>query len=230
MTKVSITRNYLENIKVNHKKMKANKSQKFLFRSLALGFFSSLITCLPLKAAERVFFSYGAVNVSVSVADLDTFAKKGAISPELSVFLAKLTPEQQAELREQLTKSYHMNLTPLLRFFDTSIGQDVRTQLGNFISLEGGENGKEALKDAIAKASSQPEGLTLLNLLQQFPGNVQFNTDKILSAGKLLSNTAKATQDIVKAMTQMSNKEIASESLVDFSQMPDLRKPGPYGY
>ncbi|MGL4378636.1 MAG: alpha/beta hydrolase [Microcoleaceae cyanobacterium] len=210
--------------------MKTHKSDNFFFRSLALGLLSSLITALPLKAAERVFFSYGAVNVSVSVADLDTFAKKGVVSPELSVFLGKMTPQKQAELREQLTKSYDINLTPLLRFFDTPMGQDVLRGLGNLISLEGGENGKDALREALEKASSKPEGLTLLNILEQFPGNVQFNTDKILSAGKLLNNTEKATKDIVKAMLDMSDKEIASASAVDFSSMADLRKPGPYGY
>jgi predicted dienelactone hydrolase len=227
---VPITKNYLENIESKKKKMKAHKSDKFFFRSLVLGLLSSLITALPLKAAERVFFSYGAVNVSVSVADLDTFAQKGVVSPELSVFLAKMSPEKQAELREQLTKSYNINLTPLLRFFDTSMGKEVLTGLGNLISLEGGGNGKDALKDALAKASSQPEGLTLLNILHHFPGNVQFNTDKIITAGKLLENTVKATEDMVKTMGEMSNKEIASSSPVDFSKMPDLRKPGPYGY
>ena len=56
-------------------------------RSLTLGVVSTILTLLPVKAAERIYFNYGPLGFSVSVSALETFAQEGKVDKELGFSL-----------------------------------------------------------------------------------------------------------------------------------------------
>ncbi|MGH2413153.1 MAG: alpha/beta hydrolase, partial [Microcystaceae cyanobacterium] len=66
--------------------------QQHRFRFLVLGITSALITAIPATAAERLYFTYGAINLSVGVDSLETFAKDGTINKELEFYLSRFSP------------------------------------------------------------------------------------------------------------------------------------------
>ena len=68
-------------------------------RVLTLGIISSILTALPVSAAQRVYINYGTLGVSFSVDALETFAQQGKIDRQLSFVLNRLSPKQQVQLR-----------------------------------------------------------------------------------------------------------------------------------
>lgn len=48
-------------------------------RVLALGIFSTILTALPVSAAQRIYVNYGSLGFSFSVSALETFAQEGKI-------------------------------------------------------------------------------------------------------------------------------------------------------
>ena len=50
---------------------------------LALGIVSTVITALPVEAAQRIYFNYNSLSFSVSVDSLAKFAEEGIVNEEL---------------------------------------------------------------------------------------------------------------------------------------------------
>jgi predicted dienelactone hydrolase len=197
--------------------------------SLALGTICTLLSAIPVLAAEKLYLTYGPLKLSVRVASLETFAKEGKINKDLEFYLGRATPEQQAKFREALLE--RADLDPLLvsRFFNTEIGEDILTRVGKAIAIEGGRNGKYALRGALVQAALDPQGLTLLNFLQKLPTNMQFQGELILDAAEAVEKVILATETFIKEMEKLTAMEAAAEPPVDFSALPDLRQPGEYG-
>jgi predicted dienelactone hydrolase len=216
----------------SHFKPSARKFKSSIFHhwkeSLALGMFCTLASAIPVRAAEKLYLTYGPLQLSVSVASLETFAKEGKINKDLEFFLGQATPEQQAQFREALVE--RANLDPLVvsRFFNTEIGEAILTRIGKFITIERGSNGKYALRGAIVQAALDPQGLTLLNFLQKLPTNMQFQGELMLKGSKAAEIAIQATEVSIEEMKKLTAMEAKAEPPVDFSTLPDLRKPGEY--
>ena len=66
-----------------------------ILRVLTLGIISSILTALPVSAAQRVNINYGTLGFSFSVDSLETFVQQGKIDRQLSFVLNRLSPKQQ---------------------------------------------------------------------------------------------------------------------------------------
>jgi predicted dienelactone hydrolase len=220
-------------MKTSHFNPPARKSNPSIFRNwrefLALGTFFTLLNAIPVWAAEKLYLTYGPMKLSVSVASLETFAKEGKINKDLEFYLGRATPEQQAKFREALLE--RADLDPLLvsRFFNTEIGEDILAQIGKFITIEGGSNGKYALRGALVQAALDPQGLTLLNFLQKLPTNMQLQGELMLDGAEAAEKVILATEGCIEEMKKLTVMEAKAGSPVDFSTLPDLRQPGGYG-
>jgi len=78
-------------------------------RKLKLGIFgaalfSAIFICSPLKAAEKIFLSYGPFLFSLKVESLAAFAEDGTVNQDLEFYLSRVTPEQQEIFRQALNK------------------------------------------------------------------------------------------------------------------------------
>jgi predicted dienelactone hydrolase len=220
-------------MKTSHFNPPARKSNPSIFRnwkeSLALATICTLASAIPIRAAEKLYLTYGPLGISVSVASLETFAKEGKINKDLEFFLGQATPEQQAQFRAALVERADVDPLLVSRFFNTEIGEDILAQIGKFITIEGGSNGKYALRGALVQAALDPQGLTLLNFLQKLPTNMQFQGELMLAGAKAAEKVILATEGSIEEMKKLTVMEAKAESPVDFSTLPDLRKPGEYG-
>jgi len=203
---------------------------KALKSSLTLGILSGLLNTIPVQAAENLFLTYGPLKWSLPVSSLEKYAKDGSIDENLAVYLNSLTPSDQAEFRELLTKSIPLDPVMASRFFNTAMGEAILTRMGKGITIPDGINGKYALRAAIVQAAFQPQGFTLLGFLQKFPTDMQFQGALLLGFAKRASLVIDATDLIVKKMREWTAEEAKTAKPVDFSALPDLREHGKYQF
>jgi predicted dienelactone hydrolase len=137
--------------------------------SLLLGI-SAVLLPTKISAAEKITFSFppfGQFNLKVD--DLQAFVATGEISPELAYYLNRLPSQQVARLPELLSTPFEFNPLTISKFSNSSLGEAVIKNFAKGIRADVNRNGFYALRGAIIAAAFDPEGLTLMNLLQQFP-------------------------------------------------------------
>jgi predicted dienelactone hydrolase len=195
---------------------------------LLLGISATCLTMMPVQAAEELFFLYGPLNFSVEVSSLDLFAKEGKVNKNLEFYLQFATPEQKAAFREALTTKIDLSPVVVSRFFNTSIGEDILTRVGRAITIQGGSNGKSALRAAFVQAAFAPEGFTLINVLKKLPTNMEFQGELLLGLAQETNKIVLATETLSKELRRLTAEEAATDRPVDYAQLTDLRQPGPY--
>ncbi len=201
-------------------------------QSLTLGIVTVVATAMPIKAAEKIYFIYPPVSQSLRVSSLEAFAKDGTINKDLSFYLnlAGVDDQEKAKFREVLLKRAELDPIIVSRFFKTEIGEDILERIGSIINIQGGSNGKYALRGAMVLAALDDEGLSLLNFLRQLPTNIQIDLTKALKLEQLTEKVVKATKLFSeKEIPQLSAMEVADAPTIDFADLPDLRQPGTYG-
>ncbi len=186
----------LENIKkrINfcYKNQLSMRSILTKLLQFCLGIGSGLITTThPAIAAQTIVIRYNISTAFISVKDLETFAKTGDVSPILSVYGKVLRVEDAEKLRQLLLTPMTASPWSIQQFNNTPMGTRILTRFGNFIQTDNGENGATALKTAINQASKLPGGLTLLSVLQKFPGetlqiDVNFAVDVIRDLSQVI--------------------------------------------
>ena len=137
--------------------------------SLVLGV-SSILLSSTVIAAERITFNvapFGQFKIMVS--DLEAFAAEGEISAELAYYLDRLPPQQLEKLPELLSTPLEFDPLTISKFSNSSIGEAVIKNFGKGIRVDVQGNGFYALRGAIIAAAFDDQGLTLMNLLHQFP-------------------------------------------------------------
>lgn len=197
--------------------------------SLLLGTIPALIAVMPVEAADRIYFTYGPLNLSLKVDSLEEFAKTGKINKELEFYLREVSPEQQEQFRQALLQRSQLDPVTMYRFFNTDIGEDILTGLGDLITIQGGSNGKFAIRGALYTAATSPDGLTLLNFLRKFPTDIQLNTEEIFSAAEKLQGAVNLTAKMSDFIANLSQKSAKQENPVNYETLPDLRQPGSFG-
>lgn len=66
-----------------------NKDHRKLYQfgsRVLIGFASIAVMALPAKAAEKVYFSYGIFERSISVSSLEAYAQDGTVNSDLAFF------------------------------------------------------------------------------------------------------------------------------------------------
>ena len=193
--------------------------------SLCLGIISSLLTAMPGNTAETITISFPPFHLDLSVNSLEKFVEVGEVTPELVYYANQLEPEEKENLRQLLKQRFDVNPSTVKIFTETSLGEEVMERLGEIIQTNDGENGKKALIDAFNKAAASPEGLTPLNLLQEYPGDIRLDIEK----------SAALLRELLKLIIQDNFvlKEIQQQATINnnapqfnFNGLPDVRTDG----
>ncbi|MEM8778842.1 MAG: alpha/beta hydrolase, partial [Cyanobacteria bacterium P01_G01_bin.49] len=198
--------------------------------SLSLGILSTLLSFLPVQAAEKIYLIYGPVNLSVRVSSLEKFAKEGIIDKNLEFYLniADVDEKEKVRFREALSESYVISPIQISRFFNTEMGEEILKIFGNFITIQGGRNGQYALRGAMIQAAFDDQGLTLLNFLKRLPTNMQIDLEDSLALSDAVETVVKATEFFTEDIAILSNLEAKKSVNPNFLGLPDIRKPGKF--
>ena len=202
------------------------KWQNILLLSL-----SCLCFSLPSVAAERINIIWQSLRLTLEVNSLEQFADEGVINQELDFYLqtAGLDDEQRKSLREILVIQYPIDGVQLSKFLNTPTGEILLERLGILVSLPGGRNGKYILRGALIQAALDKEkGFSSMNILGYLATDIQINLEEIQKTLDYQQRLALATNSLTKNASELSNKTI-SQSNIDYTNIPDIRKQGEYG-
>ncbi len=219
----------------------SNSQRNFTFTkrglvSLIGGFFTTLIAAFPVQAAEDVSLTFGNAKITVSVEALEAYANSGTVDPKLRSFLLILNGEDQEQFKNVLLDPHKIDSVMLSQFLNSRTGDIFLRKLGNIIQAERNlqdsvaiQNGSEAIKTALIKSSQEPEGITLLNILRQFPNpEIQLNIQHIFQLRSQVNDLLEETNAVVAEIVKLSSEEMALAPTIDYSKKRDLKQSGDF--
>ena len=200
-------------------------------KKFSLATVSILLTSVSVKAAEKIHFIYGPINISLQVDSLTLFAEEGIVNNELAYYLrlAGVNDQQKAQFRKALQQKAQINPTNLSRMLRSPTGEEVLQRMGILISGRGGRNGKYLLRGALVQSAFDQKGLTLLNVLHHLATDIQLNLQEVSELADYISVLKDTTNSVITTTKIIADKEAHLDKKIDFSQLPDIRKPGSYG-
>jgi hypothetical protein len=157
---------------------------------LVAGVGAALLATLPVAAAETLFFDYGYLSRSLSVSDLETFAETGEVSSDLDSYfrLAEATPRDSGGISTgpQRTTADRCCSAGAVALYPA--GGRISASVWHLHS--DGRSTKWAVchPGSSLGAASNPEGFSLLGVLQQYPTDIRIDIDTTLELAKSLGH------------------------------------------
>jgi predicted dienelactone hydrolase len=203
-------------------------------RSIApkyLGLFAltAVCTAAPAFGAERIYVTYGPLEVSVPIESLALFAKEGKIDSNLDGFAQYAKKSQLAEIRSALQAKVEISPVTISQFLYTPQGEVLLESLGRVIQTKARQPGFYAIRSALILAASDPEGLTILNVLQKFPTyGIRIDISRGLGIADKLTSLINRSNRTIAGVIELSEAEAASEPAIPPAEMLQPELPGPY--
>ncbi|MFB2878553.1 alpha/beta hydrolase [Floridanema aerugineum] len=180
--------------------------------------------------AEKIIVQAGLLENSISIESLNTFAKTGKIDRELRFYAHFVGEDRMNELRRVLQRRFRINIVVVSQLTYSPLGEDALKQLGTLIKTDGRINGFYALRAALLKAAGNPDGFTLVDIMEDFPSTgIHINTEQWLQLQRRYFSIVDYIDTTVKAITAQAQQE-AAKTPSDFSDLPNPIKPGPYKF
>ena len=182
----------------------------------------------PALGADQIYISYGALERSIPIDSLETYARTGKIDDNLAAYTQYADPKQLPQLRTVLMARADLSAVAISQFLYTPIGETLLTRLGQVIQTSGRQPGFYAIRAALVLAAADPQGLTLLNVLRKFPSNgIRIDLARSLQIAGDLEKQVNQTNRAIALVSQESEAQAdAQPKKIDFSQLPDLGRQG----
>lgn len=189
---------------------------------------SVVATAVPGHAAERLYFSYGLFERSISVESLEAFAEDGTANDDLRFFLSFLDSEARDEFQKALGATHQLDPVAISNSFYDPIGEDGLRYIGRGIQTGGRQNGMYALRSALVLAAAEPGGFTILDVLRQFPTkDMRIDLKVLVEALRAGKQFFEETNQVVDGIQQLA--QATAEGRVPIpADVPSLSDPGPF--
>ena len=202
---------------------------------LQMGCFLTLEAALVRKAsaAEDIILNYGALEFSVSVDSLETYAQTGEIEGELKSYADFLTPEQLEQFKVGLTTSADFDHLAIAQFLYSFQGEKILERVSRVVKTKARQPGFYALRSALILAAADPDaGLTPLNVLRKYPTKaLRVDSRQGLGIFKDLSEVVRQNTKAIAAVEQQSLAERRdSPPITNKARNLSLLTPGNYQY
>ncbi|WP_421658994.1 alpha/beta hydrolase [Leptothermofonsia sp. ETS-13] len=184
---------------------------------------------VPARAAERVYITYGILERSVSVSALEEYARNGTMDENIAVYAQYADPAELEQVRNVLKSRADLSPIALAQFLYSPQGEELLKRVGQVIQPESRESGQQFIRAAVLLASTDPEGLTVLNFLRKFPSKgLRVNIKQGLGIAATLEKLVNQTKRATTIITQRSGEEQQADGAIAFGGLEDPRLPGPY--
>ena len=191
----------------------------------------AVVLIRPAVSAERLYVSYGVLERSISVAALEAFVRKGELDSDLSVYSQYADAKRLADLRQALV--VRADLTPIAvsQFLYTPQGEILLRRLGQVIQPESRDTGFYAIRAALILASSDPEGLTPLNVFRKFPTRgLRIDLQRSLQIAGDLERAITRTNQATATLNQLAQLEALATPIASTTPVPDLASRGAFSW
>lgn len=182
-------------------------------------------------AAERIYGSYSALELSISVNALENYAKTGVIDDDLAAYQQYLPLQKIQELRRILLSPVKVSPVVVSQFLYTPQGEFLLRRLTQVIKTKSRQSKPSfyALRAALILASAESGGLTLLNVLRKYPtSSIHLDLVQSLEIVGELEKLVNETNRAIATVSQKSKIEAATIPQPNLSQLPDLRSQGQF--
>ena len=201
------------------------------FKLLGWSLIPAVVLIRPAVSAERLYVSYGVLERSISVAALEAFVRKGELDSDLFVYSQYADAKRLADLRQALV--VRADLTPIAvsQFLYTPQGEILLRRLGQVIQPESRDTGFYAIRAALILASSDPEGLTPLNVFRKFPTRgLRIDLQRSLQIAGDLERAITRTNQATATLNQLAQLEALATPIASTTPVPDLASRGAFSW
>jgi predicted dienelactone hydrolase len=193
---------------------------------LGIGALLAIWGAAPAAAAERVTLTFGFIEISTSVEALRTYGETGEADSELAPYIEFLNEEQRSQFRQALQVRQTVSPAALSQFLYSSIGQNILRYLGGIVETAGRLDGAKGLRGALVLSAAQPEGFSLVGVLENFPtSHVRIDSLRAFQSFGAFAELIEDTDRAIAAITDPANAPTNPSPVAD---LPDLTQPGPY--
>ncbi|MCC3415640.1 MULTISPECIES: alpha/beta hydrolase [unclassified Microcoleus] len=198
---------------------------------LGLFAFTAVCTAAPALGAERIYVTYGPLEVSVPIESLTLFAKEGKIDSNLDGFAQYAKKSQLAEIRNGLQAKAEISHVTIAQFLYTPQGELLLERLGRVIQTKARQPGFYAIRAALILAASDPEGMTILNVLRKFPTyGIRIDIARGLGIANELTSLINRSNRTIAGVAKLSETQAAEESGIPPAEMLQIQEKGPYNW
>jgi predicted dienelactone hydrolase len=179
-------------------------------------------------AAEQIHASYSALEISIPISALESYAKYDIINADLAGYYQYIPTGKLEGLRKILIQPLKISPAVAAQFLDTQQGKFILQRLSELIKTKSDypKFVSGSLRTALIAAAAEPEGLNLLNLLRKYPqNNIHIDVASSMKIAGELEKMISDTETTISALIQTSKLEAAKISQTNFSQLPELPNP-----
>ncbi|MBE9043558.1 alpha/beta hydrolase [Pleurocapsales cyanobacterium LEGE 10410] len=189
--------------------------------------FISTVSILPAVSADRIAFSYGALGeFYISIADLEIFATEGKVTRSFAYYADRLSKQDLAKLRDLLNQSFDINQITVSTFLNLPIGKQLIKEIGLIIDSPS-RISQPALRGSLILAASEPEGLTILNVLRLYSTKtLKLNTKRIMEAVDEGTKLLADTERVFQALEREAAIGAKIDDTIDVNTLANLKKSG----
>jgi len=164
---------------------------------IALAWGWGLIT--PGLAAEQVKLRFGPLEQSVAIADLESFAETGELSPALRPYAMVLKPE----VRQALTKTLQIDSGFVSQAVDELLQSSTGSRLLQVLGIVVQDTTPQQLQLGLTVAAQQAEALSLIGFLKAYPDRtITVDTTSALAVASQLNHQYLESQTLNPLLQQ----------------------------
>jgi predicted dienelactone hydrolase len=189
-----------------------------------LGSLAIALVAHPGLAAERLTISYGLLERSIVIDDLEAFAETGQLSPQLLAYNQRLQLDaaQLGQVRDWLITPADLDAIAVAQFLYTEQGKFLLKQLTQVMQTPAHRGSFSALRSALilAAADENNGGLTLLNVLRQYPvDSIRINLDQGLAIAQSLNRAILEAELAVELVQTRSQEDAEANPIANVNQL-----------
>ena len=203
--------------------------RKFSMIPLWLGLGAGAIATLPVWGAERIQFFYGPFEATIALEELEAIATDGADTDADGLLVNQLNEDQLTSLQEFLNTDFDVDVVIMSQLGNSSVGEELLNRLGQIVQTESVRYGATAIRAALILAAADEAGLSLLNIVRQFPlDTIQLNlplVQKVIAENQTLFQRQ---IEVVDHLQQQAQRQVEPSAEFGSAHASDPRQTGDY--
>ena len=181
------------------------------------------------QAAETVSAKYAALELELSVLELQSYAESGEMSPLVETLDILLKDDQREQVKSALTRKFELSPEVLARFFSTPSGYRVLEELADVVQAKSESvDSVLALRTALILTASESNSTTLLSLLKAFPDQgVQLD---LAEGAKIFAKLDAQLEAHETAIEQIKQRSVQASAKTSKAIAHQFSKRGPLNW
>ena len=148
------------------------------------------------EAAEEIIFTYGALQQSFEVKNLETFVETGEVARDVRV-LIRYSGREPETLRRLMSAELNVDFLFLYDLLSSLPGEYFLFELGNIIHTKSHRANIQALRSAIVLSARDDNKISLLDFFKNYP------LDQMYIDGPKALRVASDANDIIESVSEL---------------------------